>query len=236
MNNLLSKRLEMIASFIPKGVRFADIGSDHAYVPCAICANDDKASAIAGEVRQGPLNSAQKTVDQLGLQNQIDVRLGDGLDVIDHLVTHVIIAGMGGSLITSILERGKDKLKHVERLILQPNIGAHFVRKWLTENEFSLIEERLIEENGHIYEILIAHRQPGDVHRFQEREVLFGPFLLQEKSDLFIKKWQREYSHRQHIIEQMKQSKNPNQEQIDQFHQELVWIKEELDNGEQLYK
>lgn len=233
---MLSKRLEMIASFIPKGVRFADIGSDHAYVPCAICAQDATATAIAGEVREGPLNSAQKTVNAHGLQDQVEVRLGDGLDVIDHSITHVIIAGMGGSLITSILERGKEKLDNVEQLILQPNIGAHLVRKWMMENEFSLIEERLIEENGHIYEVLIANRQRGDVHRFQEKEVLFGPFLLQEKSDLFRKKWQREYAHRQHIIEQMKHSKQPNQEQIDQFHRELVWIEEELDNGEQHYK
>lgn len=230
MDNILSKRLETIASFIPKGVRFADIGSDHAYVPCAICSNDETASAVAGEVREGPFKSAQKTVNQHGLENQIEVRLGDGLDVIDQSVTHVIIAGMGGSLITSILERGKEKLEHVEQLVLQPNIGAHHVRRWLINNGFTLVNEQLVEENGHIYEVLCAVSQRSEQDYIQEKEILFGPFLLQEKSDLFIKKWQREYSHRKNIIEQIKQSKQPNQEQMDQFHQELVWIKEELSN------
>ncbi|HLR14447.1 MAG TPA: tRNA (adenine(22)-N(1))-methyltransferase TrmK [Bacillota bacterium] len=230
MSNMLSKRLETIASFIPKGVRFADIGSDHAYVPCAICSHDDTASAIAGEVREGPFKSAQKTVRQHDLDDQIEVRLGDGLDVIDPSVTHVIIAGMGGSLIASILERGKEKLDYVEQLILQPNIGAHHVRKWLIKNGFILVDERLVEEKGHIYEVLIAHKQGEGSQEIQEKELLFGPFLLQEKSNLFKKKWQREYSHRQEIIKQIKQSKQPNQEQMDQFQRELAWINEELNN------
>src|SRR5688572_1442382 len=113
----LSKRLKEVAAFLPRGAWFADIGSDHAYLPCFICSGDSTSKAIAGEVNRGPFESAQKNVRKLGLEHQIEVRLGDGLEVI-HLsdqIKQLVIAGMGGGLITKILVEGKDKLVSVER-------------------------------------------------------------------------------------------------------------------------
>src|SRR5690625_254647 len=98
----LSKRLTTIATFLPSGAYFADIGSDHAYLPCYVCIHDKEARAIAGEVNEGPYNSACETVKAYELNNQIEVRLGDGLHVIDNeQIKQVVIAGMGGSLIRS---------------------------------------------------------------------------------------------------------------------------------------
>lgn len=229
MKIVLSKRLETIASFIPKGVKFADIGSDHAYIPCTICKQDPTSSAIAGEVREGPFQSALKSVTDYELSDQVEVRLGSGLDVIDETVTHIIIAGMGGTLIESILEQGKHKIDSVQQMILQPNVGENNVRSWLYKNNFKLINEQLIEENSHIYEILIAEKTKECI-TISEREIFFGPRLLETKTDLFIKKWDREKGHLQLIVEQMKQSRNPEQNQINQFHQQISWIEEELIN------
>lgn len=230
MEIILSKRLETIASFIPKGVKFADIGSDHALIPCAICIKDPTSSAIAGEVKEGPLTSAQQTVDAHQLNHQIDVRLGDGLDVIDHDVTHLIIAGMGGGLIASILERGKEQIASVKQIIVQPNVGSNHVRKWFDTNNFILTDEVMVEEKGHIYEVLVATKDRSNKHTMDAKEIFFGPVFLQNKSHVFIKKWQRELGHLQQIIQQMKQSKNPDPTQLNQFRQHVLWIEEELNH------
>lgn len=233
MNVVLSKRLEAIASYIPKGARFADIGSDHAYIPCAVCKNDPTARAIAGEVRSGPFESAQKTVIENDLEERVEVRLGDGLDVIDGSITHVIIAGMGGSLIEAILERGKARLTHVQEMILQPNIGSDNVRRWIDQSAFEIIDEQIIEENDHIYEVIVAKRVHSEkqTKRLSEKEIYFGPKLMHMKAPLFIKKWTREKRHHERIIEQIKRGKHPDKKQLEQFTKQIKWIVEEVDNG-----
>ncbi len=233
MRIVLSKRLESIASFIPRGARFADIGSDHAYLPCAVCIKDPTARAIAGEVRSGPFQSAQKTVKENELEEQVDVRLGDGLDVMDKCISHVIIAGMGGALIESILERGKNKLMNVQGMILQPNIGSSNVRRWIDSHAFAIIHEEIIEENDHFYEVIVAKRVDvqWQIKQLTEKEIYLGPLLTPERSSLFMKKWTREQRHLEHIVEQMKQSKHPNAAQLNQFMKQIGWIKEEVNGG-----
>jgi tRNA (adenine22-N1)-methyltransferase len=207
----LSMRLQRIASHIPKESILADIGSDHAYLPCFAIQNNLCKKAIAGEVVEGPYQSALKQVRQTSLQASIDVRKGDGLDVLEvDEATSVTIAGMGGTLIASILERGKNKLAKVERLILQPNVGSQNVRSWLMENDWELKHEEILEEDGKIYEILIA--EPGEPLKpyevDHEKRIQFGPFLMKQQSSVFVKKWMQEKAHLVKIIEQMDASGN----------------------------
>src|SRR5690625_5004789 len=109
----LSKRLQAIAKYIPDGAIFADIGSDYAYLCSSICLTDPLARAIAVEVRPGPFEAAKSTIYKYELQNRIDIRLGDGLDVIDDSdnIDTVVIAGMGGKLITDIINKNIDKIR-----------------------------------------------------------------------------------------------------------------------------
>lgn len=196
MNEIqLSKRLEMVTKEISKGSRIADIGSDHAYLPCYAILNGYADFAIAGEVVEGPYQSACKQVKKCGLENQIIVRKGNGLEAIkiDEVDT-ITICGMGGSLIREILENGKERLTSVKRLILQPNIGAHQIRDWFIENGWELKKEIIMKEDGKIYEILVGEKgNPINLYSDnKEVEILLGPFLMREKSDIFVEKWQRE--------------------------------------------
>jgi tRNA (adenine22-N1)-methyltransferase len=199
----LSKRLETVSSYIPKGSRVADIGSDHAYLPCYVIKNEMAKFAIAGEVVEGPFQMALKQVKSAGLDHSISVRKGDGLEVLEvGEVDCITIAGMGGSLISSILNQGLLKLSGVQRLILQPNVGAISIRKWSIKHHWKLVSEEIIEEDQKIYEILVL--EPINNHELyilSEAELLMGPYLIKEKNQVFIEKWRQESKKWERIIE-----------------------------------
>ena len=195
----LSERLAKVASYVPTGAVVADIGSDHAYLPCYLVHEGIAKRAVAGEVVKGPYESAVKQVRQEGLTDKVTVRLADGLAAVkqeDHVDT-ITIAGMGGPLITSILTKNPESLTHATRLILQPNIHAKAVRQWAIENGFALLEEAILEEDDKIYEILVLQR--GDM-QLTEADLLFGPHLRQAKEAPFIKKWTRELAQWRKIL------------------------------------
>lgn len=200
----LSERLKRVASYVPEGAILADIGSDHAYLPCYLALKGDIKGAIAGEVVKGPYESAEKQVRQEGLQDMIEVRLASGLAAIDPAdgVTAISIAGMGGPLITSIIEDGKDKLEGVRRLILQPNVHGKSIREWAAANQWAITEEEILKENDKIYEILVLEPAAFPVV-FSEKELLMGPILSKEKSPVFNEKWSRESSQWKRILVSM---------------------------------
>lgn len=223
MNELrLSKRLETVANYIPKGSILADIGSDHAYLPCYASLKGTISKGIAGEITDGPLQSAKEQVSKSGLSEIIDVRKGDGLEVIrPNEVTCITIAGMGGTLIRSILDQGKEKLEGVQRLILQPNIGAHRIREWLLDNGWEITTEEILEEDGKIYEIIVSDKgDPNKPYDSVEAGVLLGPFLMKEKNEVFIKKWTNELQHWEKIIFQLDHAERT--EENSQRKQELL--------------
>jgi tRNA (adenine22-N1)-methyltransferase len=208
----LSNRLERVASYVPEGMILADIGSDHAYLPCYLGLKKVIKKAIAGEITEGPFLSAQQQVSLNNLNEMIEVRKGDGLSVLQENEAEVItICGMGGSLIASILESGKSKLGKAQRLILQPNIGSRTVRKWLLKENWVLVAEEIIGEDGKIYEILVADRK-GDQPYTQNlnAELLFGPFLLKNQNESFKEKWAGEVKQWNAILAQMQKSANIN--------------------------
>jgi len=228
----LSKRLETITKYLPKQAIFADIGSDHAYLPIAVCQRDDSAHAIAGELNKGPYLAAVEHVKKYQLAERIQVIQGDGLDVIrNHPVKQIVIAGMGGGLIRSILERGKDTLKTVERLILQPNVDSQYIREWTNANDFSLVDEDILEEDGHIYEILVLDKsEQAKSTLLSDQACLFGPFLLEQRNDTFTKKWQRELVNYQRIINQMEQAKVLDVAKIAEYNCRIKWIEQVINH------
>ena len=188
---MISKRLELVASFVPQGAILLDVGSDHAYLPIDLVERGQIESAIAGEVVEGPYQSAVKNVESHGLKEKIQVRLANGLAAFEEAdqVSVITIAGMGGRLIARILEEGLDKLAHVERLILQPNNREDDLRIWLQDNGFEIVAENILEEAGKFYEILVV--EAGQM-KLSASDVRFGPFLSKEVSPVFVQKWQKE--------------------------------------------
>jgi len=150
----ISQRLERVAAFVPDGAKLLDVGSDHAYLPICLVQQGRIEKALAGEVVEGPFQSAQKNVSEHRLTEQIEVRLANGLaafEVEDQIDT-IVIAGMGGRLISEILENGRAKLRAISRLILQPNNREDELRSWLVSNGFHLLAEDILEEAGKVYD------------------------------------------------------------------------------------
>ncbi|PGL72485.1 class I SAM-dependent methyltransferase [Bacillus sp. AFS055030] len=229
----LSKRLKRVFDYIPEGTKLADIGSDHAYLPCYAVLIKRCTSAIVGEITEGPYNSARSTIRQSGLEGIVEARMGDGLEVLEPNEVDVItIAGMGGSLISSILENGKEKLHGVETLILQPNIGAHQIRNWLDKEGYFLVEEDILEEDGKIYEILVASKSNiNSVYgKKKEMEIFIGPYLLRGKNEAFKKKWEHEKNNFERILTQLESAKQTEEsvQKMKEIEQKLEWIKEVL--------
>lgn len=187
----LSKRLEEVAAFVAEGARLADVGSDHAYLPLFLVESGRISYAVAGEVVQGPYQSALANVNEAGQEEKIKVRLANGLAAIEieDRIDTITIAGMGGRLIADILQEGMEKLSSVQRLILQPNNREDELRLWLSQNGFQIVAETILTENQKFYEIIVV--ESGE-ENLTEQELRFGPYLLTEKSTVFQEKWQRE--------------------------------------------
>ena len=209
---MISKRLELVASFVPQGAVLLDVGSDHAYLPIELVEIAQIKSAIAGEVVEGPYQSAVKNVEAHGLKEKIQVRLANGLAAFEEAdqVSVVTIAGMGGRLIATILEEGLEKLANVERLILQPNNREDDLRIWLQDHGFQIVAESILEEAGKFYEILVV--EAGQM-KLSASDVRFGPFLSKEVSPVFVQKWQKEAVKLEFALEQIPE-KNLEERQV----------------------
>lgn len=227
----LSARLACVASLVPAGARVADIGSDHAYLPAALVLDGKIDFAIAGEVVKGPYENAVHEIKDHQLEGKVIPRLADGLAAIEPAdkVDTITIAGMGGSLIASILEKDKNKLTGIKRLVLQPNVGESQLREWLMNNHYQIMTEKIIEEDNHIYEIIVA--EPSVVpFRYSKYELDFGPFLLENKGPVFRKKWQEYLQREAHVIDQMQKAQQPPVKKINEINQFLSQVKEAIAN------
>lgn len=221
----LPERLKKIASFISPQQPFADIGSDHAYLPCFICLEYEEASGIAGEVREGPYKSACETIKAYGLENRIEARLGSGLTVLlENEVEQVIIAGMGGTLITQIMNESLNIIATVDTLILQPNIDEAEVRFFLMMNRFEITDEAIVLDRGHIYEIIVAKKISYRMD-ISEKDLYFGPELLKKSSEVFEAKWRKRYQSIRQIVKQI-EAAGRETEALEEYRKQLKWIEE----------
>lgn len=207
----LSKRLEEVTKFTIQDKPIADIGSDHAYVPIYLIQHDMTTSAIAGEVVEGPYKHAVETVEQYKLDESVDVRFGDGLNVLhpNEDIGTIFICGMGGLLISEIIADGKEKdlLPKQARLVLQPNNNEKNLREYLIENSYEIIEESIVEDNRKIYEIIVAELSDTKPS-YSEEQLVFGPKLLETKSSTFLDKWQKELAKNENIQKNLKNTEN----------------------------
>lgn len=174
----LQPRLHMLARLVPEGCRLTDVGTDHGYLPVALLQQGRIAAAIASDIGAEPLEHARRTAMQYGVDG-MDFRLCAGLSGVAPEETDVIvIAGMGGETIISILQDAPWTADGRHRLLLQPMTKAAALRHWLADNGYTFTDEHLVEDKGRIYPILCVK---GGVFRpLTEAEALCGVLLADD--------------------------------------------------------
>ena len=195
-------RLRAIAGMVTEGNRLADVGCDHGYLSIYLVSEKKVPSAIAMDVRPGPLSRARENISRYGLENYIETRLSDGLAKLEPGEGDtLVIAGMGGPLMERILNDGAKVREGFQELILQPQSDLPHFRHFLSEIGWEIVREEMIKEDGKFYPMMKAVRvQNGKNVTYTEEEEWFGPFLLKNRHPVLKEYLIREASIREKIL------------------------------------
>lgn len=194
-----------------------DVGTDHGYIPIYLVQNGVK-SAIASDVSKDSADKALQNVMKFELEDRIDVRVGDGLKILsDHEADTVIIAGMGGILMTEIL--AQDVPDGVKKIVLQPMRAAYELRKWLANNGYRITDERLVLEGKKLYNIILV--EPGTEKNATEFDLFIGAKLVQKRHPLLIEHAKVEYNRINKRIQGLIGSKQDVEENLLLFEKEI---------------
>ena len=178
----LSSRLKLMADQIEQNETMADIGTDHGFLPMYLIDKAVCQKVILADVSKGSLEKAKSNVKALIekranegkvlTSDSFDFRLGDGISVLDEgEADTIVIAGMGGVLISEILERGLSVAHATKRLVLQPRNGQAKLRFWLLRHGFVIEKELLVREGKFLCEIITAVSKTGSPLLIPEEEL-----------------------------------------------------------------
>lgn len=218
----LSKRLQAVADLVKPVSTIADIGCDHGFMSIYLIQSNRCEHVIAMDVNEGPLLRAKEHILEHALQNQIETRLSDGgkaLLLQDFEkegkqipeAQGVIMAGMGGRLMTKILQDSKAVFGQMEQWILQPQSEPGLVRKTIRDLGFSIEEENMVLEDGKYYGMLravprslILEETQNDSCPFHQ-DVLdqYGTYLIQNGNPCFLDFLQYQINQTKQILENL---------------------------------
>lgn len=225
---ILSKRLTTIASLVPAGSRVADVGTDHGYTPIYLVEHGIAVSAIAMDVRKGPLSRAAEHVREHGLEDKIQLRLSDGLDELQTgEADAVIISGLGGPLMINMLTRGHEVARTVDTFVLSPQSDIPGVRVYLRKNGYRIDKELFMKDEGKYYTVMVVTH--GDSQPGRYIDDLFGRELLDSKDPTLLEYLKKEQDRYQQLIPTLENaSREETRQRGQKMREELAYIEEAL--------
>ena len=176
----LSKRLQAVADLVSEGQIVADVGTDHGYIPIYLLETKKCEKAIAMDINKGPLLCAKEHIAEHGLNQKIQVKLSDGVKALSAGECDcVVVAGMGGALAVKIMEEGREIFRSLREFVLQPQSELAKVRQYLWENEYCVIAEDMVLEDGKFYPMMKV--KSGSSNPYTQVELRYGRELLMQK-------------------------------------------------------
>ena len=157
MAGAINARLLSAAELVRQGAVFADIGTDHAYLPLFLLESGKIARAVCADINEGPLNSARANAREAGLTDKVEFVLTDGAAaLLGKGITDYAICGMGGELIAAIIDRAPHLRDENVNLILGPNSRQAVLRKYLASEGFEIKCESYSTDAGKHYVTFLA--------------------------------------------------------------------------------
>ena len=180
---ILGARLQKCADFVREGKKLADIGTDHGYLPIYLVQEGIAPSAIAMDLRKGPLDKAKKHICDNCLEDRIQTRLSDGLEKLSANEADIItICGMGGRLIADIVTKGMNVITQNTTLIVSPQSEVGDFRHFLVSQRLVVDDEKMLKEDGKYYFIIKCRKSDENVYsEYSETQYQYGWKLLENK-------------------------------------------------------
>lgn len=185
----LSKRLKAVSETVIPCKKVADIGCDHGYVAISLIESGKAEFALCMDINEGPLKAAKEHINAVGFESRIETRLSNGLHnaTSNDGIESIIVAGMGGNLVTTIIDDGRSIVKNLKQMVLQPQSELFLVRKKIRELGFYIDSEKFLTDMGKYYWIMDA--RPG-IKECEEPELLdfydnYSEFLIKSKDLLY---------------------------------------------------
>ena len=230
MNISLSPRLKVCCGLVCPGDRVADIGCDHGYLGIYLLKNEIASYVLAGDVNEGPLQSAVNNAEKYGVSGRISFFLSDGLKNFPHDFDTAVCAGMGADTIVSILNNAPWLKSKQYRLILQCQSKTHFLRKYLSDNGWRITEESVVRDGRFLYTVMEVIYQPGYI--LSPGEWYFPPALLENPAKELPEYYRQTVSRLQRAVSGQKDQADPimvlSLQEIIQLAEDpnLNWLKE----------
>ena len=169
----LTRRLRRIVDLCPKLERWADVGCDHGRTSCALILEEKAQTVFAADISAPSLAKAGELAKLIGIEEKIQLRLGDGLSPLrEDSVEGVVLSGMGGPLILDIFHAEPEVLASLKYMVISPQKYPERVRKFLNENGWFIEKEAMVEEQGKYYPVFAVRKGTDEI--YTEEELLTG--------------------------------------------------------------
>ena len=180
----INKRLKTLGDILLDGnsVGIIDVGCDHALLDIYLLENNPNLKLVASDLRKSPLEKAKENIEKYSFSNNIKIKLSYGIDDLEDYIDTIVISGMGTDTIMEILDKGKDSLNNINRIVLSSNNKYYELRKYMMNNNFYINKEQIVFSDNKYYIIIDFLKGKK---KYNEKELYFGPYLLNNKDDLF---------------------------------------------------
>lgn len=193
----INARLKKIGDLVEANSFCLDVGCDHALLDIYLVRQNRNIKAVASDIAQGPVEQAKNNIKREHLENEIEVRLGEGLSTYTDNINTVIISGMGGRNIIGICKNNLNIFKKVDTYIISPNNYQEDVKRFFCKNGYYIQNEEFVKDKRFIYQIIIFKKGK---RRYTKKEYFFGPVFLIKKGPLFREYYLREMKSREILI------------------------------------